>query len=299
MRAEPVRFRPDFSGLSLPDWRHQFAALGLDHGFHEPLGRLHAASFVDAGDTLVVGFDSAPRLLRQSRGMPLGFALRQRLGWSALSVVSMGDTWFRSSAVARFFDHLHEDDFFGGFDRVLFVGEGPAGYAACTYARACPGALVLALAPQATLDPGIAGWDDRFRALRRIGFGGAYGYAPEGLEDALSAQIVFDPYQRLDAMHAALFRGPQVFHRRLPFFGVSLTQSLRQSGVLIALLRAVAEDRLDDARFARLARARRRNPAYLRRALAHLEATGHPRLAQVFCAAVAQEADKARRLSRD
>ena len=64
MHAAEVDFTPDFSGLSVPDWRHQFRALGTEHGFHEPLGRYHAASFVDAGDTLVVSFDTLPRLSR-------------------------------------------------------------------------------------------------------------------------------------------------------------------------------------------------------------------------------------------
>ena len=281
MHAAEVDFTPDFSGLSVPDWRHQFRALGTEHGFHEPLGRYHGASFIDAGDTLVISFDTLPRLQKTARGMPLAFAATRAFGWSALSVTALGATWFRAPAVATFFDQLQEDGFLADFRTVLFTGSGPGAHAACSFARALPGARVLAFAPQATLDPGLAGWDDRFRRFRRLSFGGRYGHAPDGLAQAGAAHLVFDPRQRLDAMHAALFTGPAVHPLRQPFLGPDPETALRRMRLLSPLLYAAGTGALSAPTFHRLLRARHRDGPYLRRLLNHLESAERPALAAI------------------
>lgn len=284
MQQDSQRPEPDFSGLTPADWGARFRAIGDAQGFYEPLGRLHAACFVDQRDTLLVTFETLPRIQRAG-GTPLGFRLRHATGWSSLTLVSKGDTWFRSPSVAGFFDQLRRDAFFDDFERVLFYGAGPGGYAACSYARACPGARVLALAPQATLDPRVAGWDPRFRRMRRLPFGGRYGFAPDGLRQAAEAWVLFDPQEPHDAMHAALF--DDLAHRvRTPFLGPAPDQALERMGLLQPLLEAVAEDRLTPAGFARMMRARRDFAPYLRRLLAHLDAAGRPALARVMCRSV-------------
>ena len=116
--------------------------------------------------------------------MPLGAEHRAAGGWSHLCLIAEGDTWFRDPAVYAYFDRLVDDAFFEDFDHVLFYGAGMAGYAACAYSVAAPGAQVLALNPRATLDPAAGRWDDRDRAARRLDFTSRYGYAPDMLEGA-------------------------------------------------------------------------------------------------------------------
>ncbi|MEJ6745505.1 MAG: hypothetical protein QNK98_01850 [Yoonia sp.] len=50
-----------------------------------------------------------------------------------------------------------DDGFFEDFYNVLFYGTHGGTYAAAAYSVAAPGCTVLALRPQATLDPRIAG----------------------------------------------------------------------------------------------------------------------------------------------
>lgn len=286
MHAGDQNFHPDLRGLEPADWMQQFRAITTEHGFCEALGQHHVAGFVDAGDTLVVSFETLPRLRQMTGGTPMGFELCESFGWSALTLVARGDTWFRAGAVAQLFDNLRDDGFFSEFQNVLFVGAGPAGYAACTYARACPEARVLALAPQATLDPRLAGWDNRFKRMRRLPFAGAYGYAPDGLAQVRRAHILFDPHNTEDAMHAALFQGDRVTHHPMPFMGDTLERDLRKMRVLTPLLYAAGTGALSAMTFARLLRARRDNPAYLRRLLAHLDHAGRPGLAKLMCTSV-------------
>ena len=272
-------------------WVHQFRSLGERQGFHEPLGPGHVASFQDKGDTLLVSFDALPRLRRLTRGRPLGLEMSRAFGWSALNVVGLQDGWFRDAAIGRFFDQLQADGFLSAFDTVLFCGTGGGGYAACTYARALPGARVLAFAPQATLDPDLAGWDPRFRKARRQAFGGTYGHAPDGLAETDAAFVVYDPHQTWDAAHAALLAGGGAQLLKTPHLGSDPAEHLRAVGLLPRLLSALAQGTLDRVSFARMFRARRRYQPYLLELLDTLGAHDRTALANRLCRAVARRGD--------
>ena len=202
------QFSPDLSGLSRSDWLGALRRIGQERGFAEPLGKAHAALYVEQSDTLLVTFETMPGIetLSQTR-TPFGLDMVGALGWSCLSVLSHADTWFRDPRIYGFFDNLLDDGFFDEFERVIFYGAGPCGYAAAAFSVASPGARVLALQPQATLDPRVTEWDDRFVEQRRRDFTSRYGFAPDMLDAAQHAWVLYDPRERLDAMHAALFSG--------------------------------------------------------------------------------------------
>ena len=137
-------------------------------------GFMYTLDFVEEpkdGDKLFVSFESMSGIeaLSETR-TPIGFDMVGGAGWSSLSLLSHGDTWFRDPRVYAFFDQLQDDGFFDEFETVLFFGAGPCGYAAGAYSVTAPGARVLMLQPQATLDPRVAEWDDRFAEERRRDF---------------------------------------------------------------------------------------------------------------------------------
>lgn len=277
-------FSHDFSELGRGEWLSALKALGEEHGFAEPLGRRHAGIFIEDGDTLLVSFETMTGIeaLSETR-TPLGFDMVRDHGWSSLSLLSHGDTWFRDPQVYGFFDQLLDDGFFDEFERVIFYGAGPCGYAAAAYSVAAPGARVLLLQPQATLDPRIAEWDDRFIEMRREDFTSRYGYGPDMIDAADQAYVLFDPRERLDAMHAALFTRRNVTPHRLRFFGGALQTDMRMLDLLPKLLLATAEGALDHRRFSEMFRARRGYPPYLRKLLAHLDGQRRDPLTRMLC----------------
>lgn len=284
MTGQENRFAPDLSTLSRGEWLTALRRIGQDFGFAESLGKRHAGIFVEEGDILLVSFESmgAIETLSDTR-TPLGFDMVGTRGWSSLSLLSRGDTWFRDPKLYAFFDQLLDDGFFDDFKTVVFYGAGSAGYAAGAYSVAAPGARVLMLQPQATLDPRLTEWDDRFTEMRRTDFSSRYGYAPDMIEAAEQAFVLYDPREKLDAMHAALFARPNVERLRMPFMGTTLQAELRTLDLLPSLLSAVAEDSLTTQAFAQILRARRDHPPYLRRLLARLDADGRPALARMLC----------------
>lgn len=261
--------------LTDEEWLSVFGEIGEERGYFQPLGSRHGALFLDESlETLVVCFDTIASARHGSAsGIPHGVLQAEMNGWSALSLVAHDQSWFRDPKVYAYFDELVDDAFFEDFDRVIFYGSGPNGYAAAAYSVAAPGAKVVLIAPQATLDPTIAPWDDRFTHMRRTDFSSRYGYAPDMIEAADEVLLFFDPHQELDAMHAALFRGPQVRHVRFRHAGARIGQDIQDMKILNQVFRSLASDGLSDRDLYTLLRRRREFMPYLRNLLSqtHIE----------------------------
>ena len=148
----------DPRALSDADWFARLEEIGEQAGYFQWLGRKHAAFFLDESPTLIVTFETAASIRTgQPDQLPLGYGVAKGRGWSHLGLIARSDTWYRDPAVYAYFDRLVDDAFFEDFDRVVFWGAGMAGYAAAAYSVTAPGATVILGAPQATLDPRIAG----------------------------------------------------------------------------------------------------------------------------------------------
>lgn len=274
----------DLSGLKPAQWEQRLSAITEELGMFQPLDKKHCATFLDQGNTLLVTFETVQGIHNLSKlAQPLGWDMVKKEGWSHLGLMSSGDTWFRNDRVYGFFDQLIDDGFFDEFDQVIFYGAGPCGYAASAFSVAAPGATVVAIQPQATLDPRMTEWDDRFVEMRRTDFTSRYGYAPDMLDAAQKAFVFYDPYERLDAMHAALFARKNVTRLRVPHLGDAVQTRMIEMDILQAILELAAKDLLTPQLFSRLLRERRDNSAYLRGLMARLDSLDRPYLQVLLC----------------
>ena len=277
-------FEADLSGLDWQEWRDRAGTLVSETGYCQPLGERHAALLVERKPVLLVSFENFERLeILSELGQPFGWTMVEALGWSHLCLLSKGDTWFRDARVYGYFDRLIDDGFFDGFEEVIFYGAGACGYAAAAFSVAAPGAKVLMLRPQATLDPRVAEWDDRYLAMRRTSFTDRYGYAPDMLDAAARAVLLYDPEIELDAMHSALFNRANVLRFRTRHTGYDLEERLARMGLIPRLLAQLSSDRLSGLSLARLWRARRDDTPYLFNLLRRLVADQRDRLTVMHC----------------
>lgn len=279
MADDILNFDTSLAGMKKTDWLATVHQLCAQLGSFEQLGALHYAAFVEKSPTLLVTFETLQGIpALSSRAQPLGWDMMLEQDWSSLSIISNGDTWFRDEAVYAYFDRLIDDGFFDAYAQVIFYGAGPCGYAAAAFSVAAPEAHVLAVQPQATLDPRLTEWDHRFTNMRRTDFTSRYGYAPDMLDGAASAYVVYDPREMLDAMHAALFTRPNTLKLRLRHMGDAIQTDLLEMDQLAPMLLAIAGGTLDETAFAKMMRARRDHPPYLRNLLATLDAQGRETL---------------------
>jgi hypothetical protein len=273
--------------LNRDGWLSLLRNMGEDSGSFEALGDHHWAVMNEDGATLVISFDRLEDIQALEPGkMPHIFGQATQNGWSHLSLISEGETWYRDPAVFAYLDKLVDESFFDEYERVVFYGAGMGAYAAAAFSVTAPGCSVLAVQPRATLDPEIAGWDARFIRARRLNFTNRYGYAPDMIEGADKVFTVFDPYCRLDAMHAALFKKPFVTNLKARFLGESTAVALAETGILPKLVKQACEGTLTAKSYNKIWRERRSLGAYLRAILRVCTEAGHPKREAMICHSV-------------
>jgi len=179
---------------------------------------------------LIVKFEHHSDLSAYSSGVLIGWQLAQEKGWSHLCVLSEHQDWFRDPHVIRHFDRLIDNGFSDQFDDVIFYGCYAGGYAAAAYSVSYPMATVIAINPQATLNPSIASWDKRFKHTRRQDFTTRFGYAPKMSESAKNVFVFYDQASPENAMKAALFQGDNVTHLRNIVKSVDPAEFFRRRG---------------------------------------------------------------------
>jgi hypothetical protein len=277
-------FDTSLADLPKGEWCQKISEIAEEHGHFQALGKHHFAAFVEDKPILLVTFETVQGLRSLSDAShPIGWDLFKSHGWSHLSIISDGHTWFRDPQVYAYFDRLVDDGFFDEFEQVIFYGSGSCGYAAAAFSVAAPGATVIAVQPQATLDPRVTEWDDRFVKMRRTDFTTRYGYAPDMLDAADQAYVIYDPYVAMDAAHAAMFTRSNVKKLRIPNMGSNLQSEMKKMDVLMPLILTAADDNLTTLRFAKLMRARRNNRAYLYRLVQKCDSEGRGALTKMLC----------------
>ncbi|WP_156845263.1 phosphoadenosine phosphosulfate reductase [Paracoccus zeaxanthinifaciens] len=260
---------------------------GAREGFYRELGPKHSVLFSQRGGTLLVTFENLDHVVSRTEDqLPWGYSLAEKNNWSILGLMAREWSWYRDECVLNFFDELRASGFFKDFERVIFYGASMGAYAACAFSSASPGADVIAISPQATLDRGIASWETRYRKAWRRNFSNRYGFAPDEVRTANQVILVFDPASQLDAMHAALFRGDNITHISCRFMGHRIMSLWGTMGVLKEAASCLLKPEPDIVEFRQLMRKRYASPRYQKELLAQVTTRRRDDLIVRLCMAV-------------
>ncbi|MDT8856104.1 hypothetical protein RNZ50_13980 [Paracoccaceae bacterium Fryx2] len=261
-------------------WSAIARTLAGPDGFFRDNGQ-HSFLYMPRGDTLVVTFDNLDiAMTKREDRRPWGFGFIEKQGWSMLGVMANGWTWYRDPWVWDQFDQLAASGFFARFKRVVFYGASMGGYAACAFVAACPGADVVAISPQSTLDRAMVPWETRYKTAWDRDFTGKYGDAAEVSRAAGRVTLLYDPFEPLDSGHATRFTGPNVLKLRASLMGHRLGSSLQQMGILAPITLGALNGTLTESAFYRALRARKTFPRYQRELFKRALDRGRPDLAR-------------------
>lgn len=246
------------------NWGDIARGLAGKDGFYSEGPDGHSFLYVPRNqEVLVVTFDNLDIAMhKRADRRPWGYELVEKQGWSMLGVLAGGWTWYRNPWVAQEFDRLRDSGFFRHFNRVVFYGASMGGYAAAAFSSACPGADVVAISPQSTLDKNLVPWETRYHTAWDFDFTGPYGDAAKVSSAAAQVTILFDPYEPLDRGHVDRFTNDNAVKLRCPLMGHRLGSSLLQMGILSPTILAALSGTLDKTEFYRKLRARHHFPRY-------------------------------------
>ncbi len=247
-------------------------------------GKDNALMFAPKSKRLVVVFDNISSAQEQGARWPWGFkVLYEQMGCSVLGVMGAQRNWFRDGFVHDSFEGLRDNGFFAQFDEVLFYGTSMGGFGALTYQRCAPGAHVLAIAPQSTMNALLIPGEDRWRWTQKLSWDTRFHDAAGQLGTAGQVTIIADPYFKPDHDQVVRLLADNVRWLHTPFMGHQLPNAFVTMGILKDLLFAAAEGRLTPELFYRLFRARRDLPRFQHDLLMQAEARGKIRSAIRIC----------------
>lgn len=241
----------------------------------------HALSWLPGrGERLVVTFDNLAALRETENRSPWGQAFLAAQGWDVLGVMTRRNDWFRDVTLWTALESLRDDGFFRRFAAVSMYGASMGAFAALAFAPLAPGCTVFAMAPQSTLCPRRAPFENRYRQARAFtDWSGPWADAAEGHLAASRAYVAFDPHVPQDAAHVARLTGPNVTLLRLPHIGHKLPPALQKMKILKPVSMAALTGTLTAGEFARLFRARHASTPWQTDLLSRARARGHLKLA--------------------
>ena len=280
---------------TVEDLRDALAEFAGSRGSVRTLDSDHFVTFAPRGSTLLVTFEQTDRTLLRDSGLPVSADFADDKNWSMLHVAAQRRSWFRSNAMFAYFDELADDAFFDEYDRVIFYGAGPGGFAAASYSVTAPGARVVLVEPLATVERSRASWDSRFYQELLPSPGPRYPYAPDMIEAAEAAFVLYDPSRALDHVHASLFASSNVTHLRANNVGTPkdgpLEATLEAIGALHSMIEGLGSGRMGCVDIYRLLRARRDHMPFLTRTLRRSGRRNSPFLTAVLCRYVTARRD--------
>ncbi|MEM9709600.1 MAG: glycosyltransferase family 2 protein [Pseudomonadota bacterium] len=247
-------------------------------------GPENALAYFPGSKRLVVSFDHRGLLGGDGARWPWAMNFLHRdLGCSILGVMALHQNGFRHSFAEASFEALRGAGFFGRFDQILLFGAGVGGFAASEFQHAAPGARVLALSPQSTLQPSASQRETRSTSSQKRHGSGRFADGPGVTDAEAEVYVVSDPYDLRDQAQLARLQGENLVIFRTPFMGQGLPRALEAMGMLKPLVTGALDGSLEAKAFYRMFRARRDCRRYLQDLLSAAEATGHIALAIQAC----------------
>ena len=248
----------DTDHKNIPGWYGEIFPAGPSDGWYHRSGE-HAASFVDRGKSqLVVSFDNLSDAGYPHPDIePWAAKFVHDNCWSHLGVYARGPSWYRDANLITFFEKLRDDGFFAGFERVAMIGTSMGGFAALTFSSLSPGATVVALSPQTTLNTALVPWEDRFAKGRARDWTLPYSDAATQVDALGRAYVLYDPFFEPDKRQVMRLPQDRVIHLKGFGFGHKTAVVLRRMDKLKFVMQEAIEGTLKASVFQDIARARK------------------------------------------
>jgi hypothetical protein len=266
-----------------PRWLDDLRPGAEGEGFFEKNLR-HSLMFIKRpSDRLLVTFDNLSNVNDDSvLREPWAYKFASDGGYSHLGVMAHVSDWYRDADLIRRFEGLVAQGFFEGHERVVFAGVSMGGYASLVFSSLVPGAHVVAINPQSTLDPDLVPWETRYENGQRQDWTLPLGDGAALTHGAGRVNIFYDPYFELDQQHVDRFNGDNMRIFKCWFSNHKTAVFLRKIGALKAVMTHCIMDELTEPEFYRLYRERRNLPWYRGTLSNYFRETGREAMADNF-----------------
>lgn len=270
-------------GQQVPRWLDDLHPGSEGEGFLEKRLR-HSLMFIRRPvKRLLVTFDNLSNVGDSSvMREPWAFKFARDANISHLGIMAHVADWYRDADLIARMTALAEDGFFDGYDRVIFAGVSMGGYAAIAFGSLVPGAHIVSVNPQSTLDPDLVPWETRYENGRRQDWTLPLSDSAALTKDLGAVHIFYDPYHELDQRHVDRFDGDniRIFNCRYSVHKTAVF--LRKIGALKPVMERIVFDTLTEHEFYKLYRGRRDLPWFRGSVVAYFNDKGRNEVGERF-----------------
>ncbi len=266
-----------------PRWLDDLRPGAEGQGFFEKNLR-HSLMFIKRpSDRLLVTFDNLSNVNDDSiQREPWAYKFASDGGYCHLGIMAHVSDWYRDGDLIRRFQGLVAQGFFEGYERVVFAGVSMGGYAALAFSSLVPGAHVIAINPQTTLDPDLVPWETRYENGQRQDWTLPLADGAALTSGAGRVNVFYDPYFELDQKHIDRLAGDNLRIFKCWFSNHKTAVFLRKIGALKPVMTHCIMDELTQPQFYSLYRERRYLPWYRGALSGHFRDKGREALADGF-----------------
>ncbi len=266
---------------ALPRWLDELRPGGVGEGFIEKHLR-HSLMFVRRPvKRLLITFDNLANVGNTAIDRePWAFKFAQDINISHLGIMAHVSDWYRDPELIGRMQKLADEGFFDGYDRVVFAGVSMGGFASIAFASLVPGAHVVSVNPQSTLDTGLVPWETRYESGRRQDWTLPLSDAAALTQGLGRVNIFYDPYHELDQQHVNRFSGDNIRIFKCRYSNHKTAVFMRKIGILKPVMHHAIFDELTEQDFYRLYRERRKLPWFRGSLAAYFERTDRPHIAE-------------------
>lgn len=246
---------------AVPRWLEELRPGSDGEGFIDKRLR-HSLMFVKRPvDRLLVTFDNLSNVGDASvEREPWGYKFARDCNISHLGIMAHVSDWYRDPDLIARMQKLVDDGFFEGYGRVVFAGVSMGGFAAIAFGSLVPGAHVVSVNPQSTLNPDLVPWESRYENGRRQDWTLPLSDAAALTANLGCVNIFYDPYHELDQKHVDRFGGDNIRVFNCRYSNHKTAVFLRKIDALKPVMQHAIFDELTEAEFYRLYRGRRNLP---------------------------------------
>lgn len=219
--------------------------------------------FIEGGSTIFVTF------------FPADMEMRKTLPWGARFLISEGHSilgikydvvdWYRGRELHEFFRSEEAREFFKGFEKTVFYGASKGGYGALAFSDVAEAPIVIACAPQYSMDPELVPWENRYLVAQKQDWSGDYRDVTDSLKVGGKYFLCIDPFMKNDKRHANIIENAgdyDVTTINVPFAGHEVPTFLVKCGILKELIKYCVDGTKETWEFACLLRARKSHYQY-------------------------------------
>jgi hypothetical protein len=283
VRMRAVQMSDSDDSRPVPRWLDALRPGGEGSGFLEKNLR-HSLMLIRRPSTrLLVTFDNLSNVGdAQVMREPWAFRFAQDNGLSHLGVMAHVGDWYRDAGLIARMTRLRDEGVFDGYDRVVFAGVSMGGYGALAFASLVPGAHVIAINPQTTLDPDLVPWETRYETGRRQDWTLPLSDTATLTHGLGRVNLFFDPYHALDQRHIDRLDGDNLRIFKCRYSSHKTAVFLRKIDALKPVMAHCTFDELTPEVFYRLYRGRRDLPWFRGAVADYFQRTNRPEIADRF-----------------